>query len=74
MSKRFNKQKNRKKASVSDRAANFLFCEVIDVLIKKYHSSSEKETMSFEDFCIRLRDLSINKINGKEITQNDRDS
>ena len=56
---------NVKKVKFADKAANFLFSEIIDTLVKRYDESVEKETMSFKEYCIYLRDLS-NKEAGKE--------
>ena len=48
--------------AVSDRVASYLFAEIVDVLIKKYEKSDERFNMDFMTYCIRLRDLSIEKV------------
>ena len=68
--KHFDQKQKQKKIKVSDKVSSFLFCEIITALLDKYHASDEKETMSFEEYCARLRDLSIEKTKnprGKEI-------
>lgn len=60
------KEKQNNKVKFGDKAMNFLFCDIIDALVKRYDESEEKETMSFKSYCIRLRDLS-NKAVGKDI-------
>lgn len=55
-----------KKVKMSDRVASALFTKIIDALLEKYAKSPEKETMSFEDYCRALRDLSIEKTQRKE--------
>ena len=60
------KEKQKNKVKFGDKAMNFLFCDIIDALIKRYDESDEKETMSFKAYCIRLRDLS-NKQAGKDV-------
>lgn len=52
----------KQKSAVSDRVASYLFTEIIDVLIKKYEKSNERSNMDFMTYCIRLRDLSIEKV------------
>lgn len=66
MKANINKPK-KEKVKLGDRVANSLFCEIIDVLIKRYDESDEKQTMSFKAYCIRLRDLS-NKQVSKDVT------
>lgn len=66
MKANINKPK-KEKVKLGDLVANSLFCEIIDVLIKRYDESDEKQTMSFKAYCIRLRDLS-NKQVGKDVT------
>ena len=59
------KEKNKKqRIKFGDKAMNVLFCQIIDTLITRYDKSAEKETMSFKEYCLYLRDLS-NKAVGK---------
>ena len=60
--KHFEKKKQTKKVKISDKAMSFMFCEVVNALLDKYEQSEQKETMSFQEFCIQLRDLSIEKV------------
>ena len=53
--------KNKNKVKISDKVAGALFEQIIDVLIDKYHKSDEKETMTFEEYCVSLKELSINE-------------
>lgn len=52
----------KQKVAVSDRVASYFFAEIVDVLIKKYEKSDERFNMDFMTYCIRLRDLSIEKV------------
>ena len=68
--KHFEKKKQTKKVKVSDKAASFLFCEIIEALLKKYEQSNEKaENMSFEDYCRILVDMSKDKVNNKNLEE-----
>ena len=67
------KVKRNNKVKFGDKAMNFLFCDIIDALIKRYDESDEKETMSFKAYCIRLRDLS-NKAVGKDVVSDIEDA
>ena len=62
------KQK-KKKVKVSERFANAVFCETIDILLKMYHNGEHSETMSFEEYCAHLRDLSIQKVNKNSVKE-----
>lgn len=45
---------------LSDKVGAKLFETLIRALLAKYERSTEKETMSFEEYCRALLDLSIN--------------
>lgn len=45
---------------LSDKVGAKLFETLIRALLDKYERSTEKETMSFEEYCRALLDLSIN--------------
>ena len=59
-------KKKKQHVKFGDKAMNMLFSQIIDTLIARYHKSAEKETMSFEEYCLFLRDLS-NKAVGKVV-------
>ena len=69
--KHFECKKQNKRVKVSDKVSSFLFCEIITALLDKYHASDEKESMSFEEYCARLRDLSIEKVNKNSVKEGD---
>lgn len=57
-----------KKTPISDKVAGFLFEEIIDILVKRYEACPEKDTKSFLDFCIELKNLSREKRGKKGVT------
>lgn len=61
MKTNINNKKTNNKVKFSDKMAGVLFEQIIDTLISKYHKSDEKETMTFEEYCISLKELSINE-------------
>ena len=67
--KHFEGKKQKKHVKMSDKAASFLFCEIITVLLDKYANSEEKDTMSFEEYCAHLRDLSLEKVNKENVKE-----
>jgi len=68
--KHFENRKQNKRVKVSDKAANFLFCEIVETLLAKYEQSNEKAgNMSFEDYCRALVDLSKEKVNKNSVKE-----
>lgn len=67
-------ESKKKKVKVSERFANAVFCETIDVLLKMYHNGEHSESMSFEEYCAHLRDLSIEKVNKKSVKEGETDN
>lgn len=62
MAKKFKaKQPKANKIKFSEKAAGFLFEEIINTLLKRYRESTEKDTISFEEYCIKLISLSKEK-------------
>ena len=49
------------KPKLSDKVFGKIFEEIVDALLTKYENSTEKETMSFEEYCRALKDLSYNQ-------------
>lgn len=55
------------KPKISDKVFGKIFEEIVDALLTKYDNSKEKETMSFEEYCRALKDLSYKqRKNNKE--------
>lgn len=53
------------KVKMTDKIAGTLFEKIILTLLEKYEKSDEKETMSFEDYCRALIDLSNKTLKGE---------
>ena len=53
--------KKKQKVAISDRIAGCLFEEILETLLKRYRESAEKETISFEEYCNKLINLSKEK-------------
>ena len=53
------------KPKLSDKVFGKIFEEIITALLDKYEKSAEKETMTFEDYCRALKDLSYNQRKNK---------
>lgn len=53
------KQKKNKGIPVTDKAAAVLFEKIIDTLLFKYEPY--RDEMTFEEFCVNLKNESINK-------------
>ena len=67
-------KKKNQRVKFGDKAMNVLFCQIIDTLIARYDKSTEKETMSFEEYCLFLRDLSnkaVGKVNDNSFDEGD---
>ena len=66
--KKIHTKQKTKKVSLSDKAANFLFCEIIDFLIKEYENSfnaGRKGDNSRRDRKLLLHKIEIEKIKKK---------